>query len=108
MNIASKTRAPSTTSGFSSVTRQCENGSEQLPLAYLALIAMCFTFDCACATFGNVTVSTPFLNAADILFSSTSSTGISPFKTAVVTLAEQWILVLGLRLLLASDREYPI
>jgi hypothetical protein len=34
------------------------------------LMAMCFTLDCACGVFGIVTVSTPFLNAADTLSSS--------------------------------------
>ncbi len=34
---------------------------------YFELIAMRFTFDSACGSFGMVTVSTPFLNAAEIL-----------------------------------------
>jgi hypothetical protein len=45
-------------------------------LGYLPLTAIRFTFDCACGAFGMVTVKTPFLNAADTLSSSTSSTGI--------------------------------
>jgi hypothetical protein len=56
------------------------SGSVSSRFAYLPLIAMRFTFDCACATFGNVTVSTPFLKAADILSSSTSSTGMRRSK----------------------------
>ena len=34
---------------------------------HLELIAIRFTFDSACGSFGMVTVNTPFLNAADIL-----------------------------------------
>jgi hypothetical protein len=49
-------------------------------LAYLPLTAMRFTFDCACGALGSVTVSTPFLNDADTLFSSTSSTGMRRSK----------------------------
>jgi hypothetical protein len=47
---------------------------------YLLLTAMCFTFCCACGDFGRVTVSTPFLNDAAILPSSTSSTGMRRSK----------------------------
>jgi hypothetical protein len=49
-------------------------------LDHLRLMAMCFTLDCACGVFGIVTVSTPFLNAADTLSSSTSSTGMRRSK----------------------------
>jgi hypothetical protein len=55
-------------------------GALSARFTYLPLIAMRFTFDCACAAFGNVTVSTPFLKAADILSSSTSSTGMRRSK----------------------------
>ena len=75
---------------------------------YLPLIAMRFTFDCAGATFGSVTVSTPFLNAAEILVLVHVLDWNASFETAVVTLAEQPILVLYFRLLFASDRKDAI
>lgn len=57
--------------------RRAERPDRPFPrLGYLPLTAIRFTFDCACGAFGMVTVKTPFLNAADTLSSSTSSTGI--------------------------------
>jgi hypothetical protein len=50
------------------------------PDAYLPLIAMRFTFDCASGSFGMVTVSTPFLKAADTLSWSTLSIGMRRSK----------------------------
>jgi hypothetical protein len=46
----------------------------------LLLIAMRLAFCCALADFGSVTVSTPFLNDALTLSSSTSSTGMRRSK----------------------------
>lgn len=45
-------------------------------IGYLPLIAMRFTFCCAVCDFGSVTERTPFLNEADTLSCSTSSTGM--------------------------------
>ena len=69
-------------------------GAHGSRLAYLLLIVMRLTFDCAGGSFGIVTVSTPFLKAADTFSSSTSSTGMRRSETAEVTLTEQPLLVL--------------
>jgi hypothetical protein len=64
---------------FAVMTTACRAERPDRPfprLGYLPLTAIRFTFDCACGAFGMVTVKTPFLNAADTLSSSTSSTGI--------------------------------
>ena len=64
--------APSAASSFghrSSPSGKVGTRSENhapAPFSYFELIAMRFTFDSTCGNFGMVTVSTPFLNAADI------------------------------------------
>jgi hypothetical protein len=61
--------------------RVAGRGSRFAPaLAYLPLTAMRFTFDCACAAFGSMTVRTPFLNDAETLSSLTSYTGMRRSK----------------------------
>jgi hypothetical protein len=44
--------------------------------SHLALMAIRFALESTCSVFAMVNVSTSFLNVADILFSSTSSTGM--------------------------------
>lgn len=51
-------------------------GARQLPHQSLVLIAIRFMPDCGCGSFGKETVSTPLLNVAETLSSSTFSTGI--------------------------------
>src|SRR5215211_6713694 len=80
-------------SSFLDVATGKADRRERLPPVprHCALIAMRFTFSCALVDFGSTTLSTPFLNDALTLSSSTSSSGIrrSKFEPAVEPFAEQ-------------------
>ena len=77
LHVPRRASAFSNTKHASLTLHRAERPDRPLPyLGYLPLTAIRFTFDCACGAFGMVTVKTPFLNAADTLSSSTSSTGI--------------------------------
>lgn len=88
--------------------RAGESGGTRPPLhAYLPLIAMRLTFCCAAGDFGRVTVRTPLLKEADLVLVDVIDRN-APHETAIVTLAEETLLVFRFALLLAADRQHAV